>query len=508
MILWLVFFIVIGACVGSFLNVVIYRVPAGLSVVNPPSHCPKCDQRLAWRDNVPVLAWLWLRGRCRYCAAPISPQYPLIEASTALLFGLWYYACYFTTLQPAMAGAGAEATLLILLAQLVLIAALIASTLIDARHYIIPIEIPWIAMAVALVLIPLSAIVFSESIQSVHLYPVEAEAQSPYARIEHIIEPYNRSATVETAVFATDAERVRVSAAPLAGPRLAVAAFGGAIGLAIAITLLRLGLLLRSMEPTDEEHDDEGPLPDDDEGVRQAPLFLAPVLGAFVAALVIEPQWRRGWHLLEPFMTLAIGVGVGYVAFALVMAAIGLTRRRQQEADAKQSAGDEGQVFPPYPRIRREMLKELAFLAFPIGGALVGAMAGGGVATQEAVLAHPWVGVMGGVIAGALAGAGVTWAIRIAGSLGFGKEAMGLGDVHLMLAVGAVGGWQVAVVSFFIAAFIGLAHFVVARGLANVLRLRGSQIPFGPHLAVAALIVMLWREPIMTVLALRFGLPV
>ncbi|WOD41267.1 prepilin peptidase [Nodosilinea sp. E11] len=75
-----------GSAVGSFLNVVIYRIPAGLSLLHPPSRCPKCHTRLKPYDNVPVLGWLWLKGRCRYCRAPISPRYPLIEALTGALF--------------------------------------------------------------------------------------------------------------------------------------------------------------------------------------------------------------------------------------------------------------------------------------------------------------------------------------------------------------------------------------------------------------------------------------
>ncbi|NJK40894.1 MAG: prepilin peptidase [Acaryochloridaceae cyanobacterium SU_2_1] len=75
-----------GAAIGSFLNVVIYRLPAGLSVLWPPSRCPDCHTQLRIYDNVPILGWLWLRGRCRYCQTTISPRYPLVEALTAGLF--------------------------------------------------------------------------------------------------------------------------------------------------------------------------------------------------------------------------------------------------------------------------------------------------------------------------------------------------------------------------------------------------------------------------------------
>ncbi|MDP9101783.1 MAG: prepilin peptidase, partial [Actinomycetota bacterium] len=77
---------VLGLAIGSFLNVVVWRVPRGESVVRPPSACPGCGKPIRSRDNVPVLGWLVLRGRCRDCSMPISVRYPLVEAATALLF--------------------------------------------------------------------------------------------------------------------------------------------------------------------------------------------------------------------------------------------------------------------------------------------------------------------------------------------------------------------------------------------------------------------------------------
>ena len=76
----------LGLAVGSFLNVVIYRVPRGLSIVRPGSACPGCSTPIAPRDNIPLLSWLLLRGRCRTCGARISPRYPLVEALNALLW--------------------------------------------------------------------------------------------------------------------------------------------------------------------------------------------------------------------------------------------------------------------------------------------------------------------------------------------------------------------------------------------------------------------------------------
>jgi leader peptidase (prepilin peptidase)/N-methyltransferase len=82
------FAFVLGSSIGSFLNVVIHRLPRGESLVRPPSRCPRCGSKIAARDNVPVLGWLLLRGRCRCCAAPISARYPLVEATTGLAFTL------------------------------------------------------------------------------------------------------------------------------------------------------------------------------------------------------------------------------------------------------------------------------------------------------------------------------------------------------------------------------------------------------------------------------------
>ena len=114
---------VVGACVGSFLNVCVYRWPAGLSVISPPSRCPVCETRIRWYDNIPVLGWIFLRGRCRECGSRISAQYPLIELTTA---SLWLAAAlrYGFTWQA--------------LSTAVFFTLLLGIALTDARTYIIP----------------------------------------------------------------------------------------------------------------------------------------------------------------------------------------------------------------------------------------------------------------------------------------------------------------------------------------------------------------------------------
>jgi leader peptidase (prepilin peptidase)/N-methyltransferase len=132
--------LVLGLVIGSFLNVVIHRLPRGDSLVTPGSHCTACGAPVAWFDNVPVLAWLWLRGRCRRCGARISWRYPAVELATGLLFAgiAWRHGLDpMTPLWCAFA------------------AALLACAVIDFDHQIIPDEISLGGLALALVLVPL-----------------------------------------------------------------------------------------------------------------------------------------------------------------------------------------------------------------------------------------------------------------------------------------------------------------------------------------------------------------
>ena len=86
--LFVIWMTVVGGVIGSFLNVVVYRMPAGISISRPPSRCPKCETPIRAYDNIPVLGWLVLRGKCRNCKLSISARYPLVEATVAVLFGI------------------------------------------------------------------------------------------------------------------------------------------------------------------------------------------------------------------------------------------------------------------------------------------------------------------------------------------------------------------------------------------------------------------------------------
>ena len=148
---------VFGALIGSFLNVVIARVPAGRSVVHPASACGSCGGEIRWYDNVPILSWLVLRARCRDCGAPISARYPLVELGTALFFAL----VAFVFVPPVLAAASAVdalAAALALVAYLYLAAISVALAAIDLDVSRLPNKIVMPAYLVGGVLLGVSAL--------------------------------------------------------------------------------------------------------------------------------------------------------------------------------------------------------------------------------------------------------------------------------------------------------------------------------------------------------------
>ncbi len=134
--IFIVWLSLLGAIIGSFLNVCIYRLPRRLSLWWPPSACPSCGRRLSWFENVPIVGYLGLRGRCRTCRAPIGPRYAIVEAVTAAMFGFgaWYYG-----------------PTLLLASRLVLGSALIVLFAVDLEHQLLPnaITMPFILVGLA-----------------------------------------------------------------------------------------------------------------------------------------------------------------------------------------------------------------------------------------------------------------------------------------------------------------------------------------------------------------------
>jgi leader peptidase (prepilin peptidase)/N-methyltransferase len=138
---WVGFAFAFGLVIGSFLNVVIHRLPEGQSIVSPASHCPSCQTPIRAWDNVPVLAWLVLRGRCRHCGTSISLRYPTVELLTGVVFAgiAWRFGLGWLTPLYSLFAAG-----------------LVAAALIDFDHQIIPDEISLGGLAAGLLLVPVA----------------------------------------------------------------------------------------------------------------------------------------------------------------------------------------------------------------------------------------------------------------------------------------------------------------------------------------------------------------
>ncbi len=130
---------VLGCCIGSFMNVVVWRLPRGESLSHPPSHCPKCGHAIRPWENIPIISWLCLRARCSSCHLPISVKYPIGEAATGLLFTALWYSVYLRNLP-----------LDIIPSYFFLGGALLAVALIDAEHWFIPNEVTYSGMVFAL----------------------------------------------------------------------------------------------------------------------------------------------------------------------------------------------------------------------------------------------------------------------------------------------------------------------------------------------------------------------
>lgn len=440
---WLIFTTIYGACAGSFLNVVIYRLPEGKSLIHPPSACPKCNTRLAWYDNVPILGWLWLRGRCRYCRNPISVQYPIIEAITAALFGGLFWVYYMSGWKPVWGDWGPANTWPVFIVVLTLVGSLVATTLVDARLYIIPLSIPWCVTLVAAIVLPMTAWLLPES------RPVIQVIEGPW----------------------------------LGG------ALGGTIGLIIAIVLLELGVL-----PLSFAEEMEGELPHDQLPHTQGSVVPDP--SSSMAHTAEQPPGTTVEHLNEPA---EVQLSAMQPETTDTLSPTTADSATPVATEPTPTATTEEPVTD-HPHLSREILKEVAFVALPLTGFIIG------MVVWQRMMPHPWNQpelaaawpALGGVAMGYLVGGALIWFTRIIGSLAFQKEAMGLGDVHLLAGIGAVLGWRAAVMVFFIAPFLGLAYTAASVGMNRLLQGHSRVIPYGPYLAAATLIVMAKEWPWLT----------
>jgi len=443
-ILFIVFAFALGACIGSFLNVVVWRLPRGESLVTPPSRCPICEHRLAWYDNIPVFGWLALRGRCRYCHTAISAQYPTVEFITGALFVLYYILyflvpnlgpCWVTTRVDSFGPIAVHFYMTSIidnwpqyLLAIFTISALLAASLIDAKQFWIPQSIPILMAIVGL--------------------------------IYHGI---------------SDKPRIPGALNVQSGP-VAALTIGAGLGLLISILLTLIGKFPRSFaEGWPALEIDSEPAPAEPTEGRLAKLVRARI-DAFRPKLAPAQQ-----KTLDQFKATAA------------------TREKQEAQRQKEEQAKQPQVEEKeFTRadITREIRKEMLFLMPPILLAIAAyaIVASGKLPAFSRFIEHGnhhWLTGLLGSLLGALAGGFVVWLTRILGSLAFGREAMGMGDVDLMFGVGAIIGAGASTVAFFIAPFFGLAlavyMFIVGKR---------RELPYGPYLSLGTAFVMIYYCPI------------
>jgi leader peptidase (prepilin peptidase)/N-methyltransferase len=394
---WIVFLFAIGCCVGSFLNVVIYRLPRDKSLVRPPSSCPSCGKHIQFYDNIPLVSWLLLRGKCRHCKTRISPRYFVIELLTGLVF-VGAFAIYFHSGLRHGIPAFLSGGWVLYLISVILFSALIACSAIDLEMWIIPLSICWFATAVGL---------FGGAIAPLFIHP---------ATIRHYF------------LMPMPADLIFINHTTVASLTT-----GATIGLGISMLLLATGILKRSYD---------------------------------------------------------------------------FSKIQKSPKNPSSSENSDGPANPPQAEgefnDRIEMFREVLFL-LPI---IVCALAASQIVNQYPALHQWWLvfsqrpvieGFMGS-LAGYFVGCTIVWATRVLGTLAFGREAMGLGDVHLMGAAGTVIGPLFIIIAFFVAPFFGLVW-----AAAQMFSRKTRQIPYGPFLSLGIVVVMIFHDGIIDYLKVVFG---
>jgi leader peptidase (prepilin peptidase)/N-methyltransferase len=393
-ILNILFLFLLGSCIGSFLNVVVWRLPRveyaeegghGGPIYNwfasfralsdPPSHCPQCGQRLKWYDNIPILGWIKLGGKCRFCKKPFSIRYPIVELITGLIFVGYYVAFYMMQVrtccpQPHVLrmdfdifGVGHEVTnprwiwgesWPIYFLYMILVSGLLAASLIDAESYCIPIEIPWVLAIIGFV-----------------VHPIVDRPTIPGA----------------------------LNLVGSTGPPLAALAAGSAIGLILTILLWMRGIMPTSFAEGE-------PMLDVDREEYQRQMDAAKRAGKPWDDFPLPPEYTTGQIRAEIskemlFLLPPLLLGSGCLAAT---------------------------IWLPWLHVRWEHL----------------------------ILGTTWLNALLGSLLGAMVGGFVVWIVRILGTIVFRKVAMGLGDVHLMFGVGAIIGGSGATIAFFLAPFCAI----------------------------------------------------
>lgn len=450
---WLSFFAALGLCIGSFLNVVVYRLPLGLALSRPVwSFCPHCRNPIAWYDNLPVVSYLRLRGRCRNCWRPIAPRYAVVEILTAVTVILLLDAFFIARVRDGFSDAPELTWRLsedwpILLAHIVLFASLLAMSAIDLQFYWVDIRFTHFAALCGLVL---------------HMAWTPGSSRA-------WLRPYDGTAVAATAALA---------------------------GYAVVWLVLQF----RAHPPPHPEPDaesDAGPAESAAPDVATAPgrtarirMVIAPLV--LFAFLIITAGADELDHGVVPF-ALRAGL-VLFFFFAVIL--YEASHPRAADTDIVDAIEAEA------PDARRTSLAEFATLA---PGIVLGVVALAYVlqrpdAADAATRLIHWQPAHGNwqplwglvtAVSGYVIAASIGWTIRIVANVAFGKEAFATGDIHMMAAAGCVLGWQIVLMGFMITCFMAVAAWIALLPFKKT-----HAIPLGPWLWIGFLTTTLFYKPL------------
>jgi leader peptidase (prepilin peptidase) / N-methyltransferase len=450
---WLFFVTAVGLCVGSFLNVVVYRLPRGIKLSEPTwSFCPRCGCPIQWYDNLPVIGYLRLGGKCRACGGTISPRYAAVEVLTAMMAVLLLDAFFIGRVRTGFAdmpdlNARLAEDWPIYAAHFILFASLIAMSSIDLDHYWIDIRFTHFA-----------------AICGVVLHTVWTPRHS-----REWIRPFDSTAIVCLVAF---------------------------VGFAVS------WLVLYRSHPHDDEPD-EG-LSDDEkasdvaESAGSGWLLIVP-LAIFALLLVAAGGAELGYGLTVSFTVRAMVI-IGFFVVVIMRESAHVRDSDHEIFDAIESEATSS---------RRRTLGECGVLlpAVVLGGLTVWVLSRDASIAEALASAIHWA-PMGGewqpvwglstAVSGYVIAAGIGWTVRVLSNLVFGKEAFATGDIHMMAAAGAVIGWPAVLIGFMLTCFLASLGWVVMLPIKKT-----RAIPLGPWLTVGFLAAVVFYEPLVSTQMVR-----
>jgi len=461
---WLLFWTAAGLCVGSFLNVVIYRLPRDQSLRGPVwSACPHCKQRIRWHDNLPLLSFMVLGGRCRDCRAAIATRYPVVEAAMALVVLVLLDAFFIGHVRAGLCERtfGLTEQLAkdwpVFVAHLALFACLFSMSAIDLEHYWVDVRFTNFATLTGFAMHTL----WTPSHDTAWLRPYDTTAVMALLALAGLAvvwivlicqphvdpEDYVEAPTAEPAFPAASAGAAHAEAGPSLRPSRSLAWLTG-----LMLAALLVWLFMVAADLADAAH---------------WPRAGLPLLLFFYLIVRESTVERRSDHA--------------------IMEAI-----HEERHSSRGMVAWEGALLAPailFALVGYLVMSGEGELPARIGEALHLRFRVWGVSMMRSW--EPFSGLATAVSGYVIAG-GIGWAVRIVFTFMLGKEAFGTGDVHLLAAAGCVAGWPVAVLAFFLTCGLALVGWLIT------LRFKRTRaLPLGPWLSLSLLAVVVFLDPIL-----------